>query len=645
MRALSLVLAALLLVAPRVAAQEPVQPIILLAQGSDRPLGHGVLLRGNERCLVITASHVLAGRSTVDLSYGPARRDNQDRSGRTLWAGEDDRPDFAIVAPVSAPEDCAPYPTAPDIGMKAKAGVQAEILRSLPDGGSEVVRALVRTVHPDRIELTAASALDETARGMSGAPVLIDGVPVAVVSGGLGEGSEKVTIALRLDYGANVAGGEHLPIGQPAAPTAKATAAATYDLSGLKLMTRDGFTYWLEGGQSSEVKKLHWSMSLGDDPALPLTPGAWALEVQIPPSAIGASPKVFLKIEFYDGSVTRAVTFDPREAYDRLRQSVLAKPQDWLHCYHDLRHLCSVKTGDYAPFVSRILAGSSATEMDYTVALSPTTTAEPGTTLAGHQQVLAFASDQIYYQFVFSSGERSEVRTFTPRPCTTLKCTEDRLYVMKARTAGAPRLHYAFSTTGGDRLEVRFPPAFGGYRLRYDNDGRGFLDHSFKHSHAPNLTLTNPGTSLSVVFVNNDGETLGPYDYTADLKTPVMATIPARSLSFLCRKSKVRPNLGVCWLESPLTLSTVKEVRYRTSPTGAFKRLALNVFTDWLLDPKRRARMQRCPSATSEPACEELFRELGASVDVPPNFTDLYFQIVFRDGEVSEVKRRPVSFD
>ncbi len=200
MKRLVLVAAAWLLGAACVDAAE-VSAVEIVAGDSRDSRGHGFFIRGSEGCVLLTAGHVVGDRAEVTWSSPLAgSRIPEESAGRTAYAppGPPHAIDIALVTPVMKPRECPAYPENADIRRLAAAGARGKI---------HLANAAVVDIRIDGRdgEKLAFSALDEgrLSRGMSGAPVSVGGVVVAMVTdiaadGVRGEGAPLDAVAATL---------------------------------------------------------------------------------------------------------------------------------------------------------------------------------------------------------------------------------------------------------------------------------------------------------------------------------------------------------------------------------------------------------------------------------------------------------------
>lgn len=166
--------------------------------------GAGLVVQAGGQCVIVTAAHVVSGAPKIIAeAAGEVAQE-----ARLL--AEDGKGDVAVLSVKSDMASCPPLPSLSQIN-EALSKREGAILVSI-DGG-EVVRVPVRiTIRSDQhVALTSLAPSLEITQGMSGAPVVVDNVPIAVLTHIDERAAGQPGIAFRIDE-ASKSLGAYLPL-------------------------------------------------------------------------------------------------------------------------------------------------------------------------------------------------------------------------------------------------------------------------------------------------------------------------------------------------------------------------------------------------------------------------------------------------
>ncbi len=197
------------------AQTEASSPIMIRSPDGRGAFGQGMAIRGRSECLIVTVAHVLAGASEVQIW-------TDDGVGRAETVYVDPDIDYALLRPVDPIATCPAPPSTVAVERALSVALGHTWFRVA--SGSRLTRAVVLAALDDRtVNLSASDSLRSVQRGMSGAPVIFDRVPVGLVRTAEETGGQSVASVLRLDYIAKLAGTRLSP---PDPPSAAESAAA-----------------------------------------------------------------------------------------------------------------------------------------------------------------------------------------------------------------------------------------------------------------------------------------------------------------------------------------------------------------------------------------------------------------------------------
>lgn len=203
-------------------ARADITPVLIEGGTPLERIGFLVAQEGN--CVVVTAAHEIDRRVSMNVAVN-----GQPRPAALWWNGlrSPEAIDIALLRLNSSDlSDCEPLAT-PERMASALRTAEGQLW--LPSVGGEVLTPGVRTTRRDAKTLTLSlvdPASSPTTKGVSGAPVVFDGVIVGVMRGN----TDRQFLATRLDHLLRVAG-EEVRLRRLDAPVA--VSLVPYDLAGL----------------------------------------------------------------------------------------------------------------------------------------------------------------------------------------------------------------------------------------------------------------------------------------------------------------------------------------------------------------------------------------------------------------------------
>ena len=164
----------LAIVAGRACAQSTAPQVGAYLQ-TDGQVGHGLLVQGPAGCVVLTVNHVVEAEQDIDLAFTDGRR----------WQGRRAKhvQDVAIVVPIvtgaAQSQRCALLPAAAAVEA-ARLKHAGMLMVTEPGGGLVQISVTVLRTDSDEIRIQASDPAHPLLQGMSGAPLMLDGVVVGV---------------------------------------------------------------------------------------------------------------------------------------------------------------------------------------------------------------------------------------------------------------------------------------------------------------------------------------------------------------------------------------------------------------------------------------------------------------------------------
>lgn len=191
---------------PLVAAPSDIPPIMVANVEPDvgGTKGNGLVARQGTDCIVITVNRLLDTADIVTI-----------RTTQKEWEGERSlalsQIDIATVVTKAKDLQCPSLPAMDAIARALERSDGYLVVSSGKDGAVHVpVNIIRRTDNEIRIQSRSPALVLKDA--MLGAPIVIDGIPVAILTGFDASAPGKPGIAFRLDQAARIAGRGKLPI-------------------------------------------------------------------------------------------------------------------------------------------------------------------------------------------------------------------------------------------------------------------------------------------------------------------------------------------------------------------------------------------------------------------------------------------------
>jgi uncharacterized protein YjbI with pentapeptide repeats len=211
----------LTLASPAVAQKAAVVTYLNVTTGGPGQVGGGLLVRGTNGCAVLTAAHVI--KDAVGIRVSP--------SEGTRWLGEATSPELknesddavGVVEPLESErqdaQECPPPPSADAIAHALQSSRDAVLLVALSEKGGTLqsLPLLIDRIEDYDVTLRTPPGSPEITKGMSGSPILVNSVPVAILSNVQVQRNGKV-VAMRLDRAATLLGARFFTLPTAAAP-------------------------------------------------------------------------------------------------------------------------------------------------------------------------------------------------------------------------------------------------------------------------------------------------------------------------------------------------------------------------------------------------------------------------------------------
>lgn len=197
-------LSGLLLVGAAVSAEgaEPsAEPVITaeVRNPDSGEKGSGFLVRSGDRCLLVTAAHVVRDGTEIEVA---AVDQPLLRSTDKIFAGAG--LDIALV-PVTRPLASCPTPPSETAIRRSVQEGQGVLLVGLGGGQQLTLPVTIAKVSDDKVDIKPVSNLVPIQAGMSGAVLVVGGTPIAILSNKETR-DDGFASAIRLDYAARILG-------------------------------------------------------------------------------------------------------------------------------------------------------------------------------------------------------------------------------------------------------------------------------------------------------------------------------------------------------------------------------------------------------------------------------------------------------